>query len=179
MSDLHDGHGPADNARHECAVGIDAGRREPECGAIRRDSGDSARERGRFPRAGIRSGVIAGGRAKGAYASSDRRLQSAFRGLHDPDRRRDCASVWQTPRDRRTSRRRPRADGFVDRGLRNESLRAAGDAQYETLQEFGTGSGEPVGLTASDAKTLIVNGEPREIAAKNLAEALAGLSYAV
>jgi sulfur carrier protein ThiS len=35
-----------------------------------------------------------------------------------------------------------------------------------------------VGLTASDAKTLIVNGEPREIAAKNLAEALIALDYA-
>ena len=58
---------------------------------------------------------------------------------------------------------------LLDRGLRNELLRAAGDAQYETLQEYGTGSGEPVGLTASDAKTLIVNGEAREIEAENLA----------
>lgn len=35
-----------------------------------------------------------------------------------------------------------------------------------------------MGLTASDAKTLIVNGEPREIAAKNLGEALIALDYA-
>jgi sulfur carrier protein len=35
-----------------------------------------------------------------------------------------------------------------------------------------------VGLTASDAKTLIVNGEPREIAANNLGDVLIALDYA-
>ena len=65
-----------------------------------------------------------------------------------------------------------------DRRMRHRGFRPARHLQHEELRKNGRQSGEPMdGMIAARPRTLLVNGERRELAARTLGEALRELDY--
>ena len=171
--------GPGDNARHECAVGIDAARRDPKVVAFVATLADPLVSAAVFHELGYGVELLPEGTRKARLSVGSQVSKRISR----IGRSRSTSRLRDSPGD---SARRPNfaaasstpLDSLIAASAMSRSARLA-TRNTRHFNDLALNLVNPCGLTAFDRRAkLVVNGEPREIAAANLAEALDALDYA-